>query len=166
MDTFAETAVVIYRLSFAEQWKRTSVFRFCLQQTNAEVYCFRCLFEVNKRKLPFSISSGFRLRNPGTMETAETWRWRHGNIETWKHREMEAWRHGLRDMDMKMWRHRTENGKWNMEALVIFLNHFTICTSCKQKFVFSVWRTNKCELTLCKETKRTKRTCPSMIFRR
>jgi hypothetical protein len=27
------------------------------------------------------------------------------------------------------------NRKWKTEAQMIFLNHFTICSSCKQKFV-------------------------------
>jgi hypothetical protein len=34
MGTLAETANVDYRLSFADQGKQTSVFRFRLQQTN------------------------------------------------------------------------------------------------------------------------------------
>jgi hypothetical protein len=33
MGTFAETAIVDYRLSFADLGKQTFVFRFCLQQT-------------------------------------------------------------------------------------------------------------------------------------
>jgi hypothetical protein len=33
MGTFAETAIIDYRLSFADLGKQTSVFRFCLQQT-------------------------------------------------------------------------------------------------------------------------------------
>jgi hypothetical protein len=33
MGTFAETANVVYRLSFADQGKQTYVFRFSLQQT-------------------------------------------------------------------------------------------------------------------------------------
>jgi hypothetical protein len=40
MGTFAETAIVDYRLSFADQGKLTSVFRSCLQQTN-EVAIFQ-----------------------------------------------------------------------------------------------------------------------------
>jgi hypothetical protein len=34
MGTFAETAIVKYRLSLADQGKQTSVFRFHFQQTN------------------------------------------------------------------------------------------------------------------------------------
>jgi hypothetical protein len=37
MDTFAETAIVDYRLSFADQGKQTSVFLFYLQQTNGSL---------------------------------------------------------------------------------------------------------------------------------
>jgi hypothetical protein len=37
MGTFAETAIVYYRLSFANQEKQTSVFRFRLQQTNVRL---------------------------------------------------------------------------------------------------------------------------------
>jgi hypothetical protein len=42
MGTFAEIAIVDYRLSFADQGKQTSIFRFRLQQTN--------------RSLPFSFA--------------------------------------------------------------------------------------------------------------
>jgi hypothetical protein len=37
MDTFAETAIVSYRSSFADQGKQTSVYRFRLQQTNGSL---------------------------------------------------------------------------------------------------------------------------------
>jgi hypothetical protein len=37
MGTFAETTIVSYRLSFADQGKQTSVFRFRLQQTNGSL---------------------------------------------------------------------------------------------------------------------------------
>jgi hypothetical protein len=37
MGTFAETAIVDYRLSFADQGKQTSVFSFLLQQTNGSL---------------------------------------------------------------------------------------------------------------------------------
>jgi hypothetical protein len=42
MGRFDETAIVDYRLSFADQGKQTSVFRFRFQKTN--------------RSLPFSVS--------------------------------------------------------------------------------------------------------------
>jgi hypothetical protein len=60
--------IVNYCLSFADQRKQTSIFRFvCSKQT--EVCLFRFPFTANKRKLPFSISSVFRLQNPRYMET-------------------------------------------------------------------------------------------------
>ncbi len=45
---------------------------------------------------------------------------KHGEMETWKNGDMEAWtcRHGHGDMDIKR---ETES--------------FTVCSSCKQKFV-------------------------------
>ncbi len=57
--------------------------------------------------------------------------------------------------------------KRKTEAQAIFLNPFTVCSSCQRKFCrLSVcWRWNKRELSICKRTKRierTKRTCPPM----
>jgi hypothetical protein len=37
MGTFAETANINYRLSFADQRKQISIFRFCLQKTNGSL---------------------------------------------------------------------------------------------------------------------------------
>jgi hypothetical protein len=62
MDTFAETEIVDYSLSFADQGKQTSIFGF------------RFALAENKKKLPFSVSSVFRLRDSGNVET---WTWRH-----------------------------------------------------------------------------------------
>jgi hypothetical protein len=45
MGTFAETANINNRLSFADQGKQTSVFRFP--------------FATNRQKLPFSVSTVF-----------------------------------------------------------------------------------------------------------
>jgi hypothetical protein len=65
--------------------------------------------------------------------------WRRGEVETLSHRDMETWRHG--DMETWTWTWRIdrdidmENGKQKIEAQVIFLNPFTVCSSCKQKFV-------------------------------
>jgi hypothetical protein len=56
MGTFAETAYINYSLSFAYQRKQTSVFRFCLQQTNGSL---PLSFAANNLKLPFSFSSVF-----------------------------------------------------------------------------------------------------------
>jgi hypothetical protein len=70
MGTFAETAIVDYHLTFADQGK-TFLFRSCFQQTNASSL-FPFLFAANKRKFPFSLSSIFRLRNSGIM-LMKTW---------------------------------------------------------------------------------------------
>jgi hypothetical protein len=56
VGTFAETAIVDYRLSFADQGKQASVFRFLLQQTDGSLL-FRFPFAESKRKLHFSVSS-------------------------------------------------------------------------------------------------------------
>jgi hypothetical protein len=84
MGMFAEKAIVDYRLLFADQGKQTSVFCFCLQQTNQSF-----LFAENKRNLPFLVSSVFCLwkHRDMYMDTwrhgdKKTWKWRHGNIET------------------------------------------------------------------------------------
>jgi hypothetical protein len=83
MGTFAETAIVGYRLSFVDQRKPTSVFfrfRFQSKQTGS---------------LPFSVSSVLRFaefRKHGGMET-----WRYGDMEIWRHGDMETRKHG----DMK-----------------------------------------------------------------
>jgi hypothetical protein len=53
MGSSAETAIVDYHLSFADQGKQTSVF-ICSKQT--EVCRFNVQFSENKR-LPFSVSS-------------------------------------------------------------------------------------------------------------
>jgi hypothetical protein len=59
MGTFAETAIVDYRLSFSDHGKQTSVFRFRLQQTNASLP-FPFSVCSKQRKLPYSFSSVFR----------------------------------------------------------------------------------------------------------
>jgi hypothetical protein len=122
MGTFAETAIVDYRLLFADQEKQTSVFRFRMQQNK---WKFAILFFVckNKRKLLFSVSSIFCLWNPETWrhghEDMETWRCGDMAMETWKHGKMETGRHGDRethgDMDTE-----TSNGKRKTDAQAIF----------------------------------------------
>jgi hypothetical protein len=57
MSTFAETAIVDYRLLFADQGKQTSKFHYSLQQTNGS-FQFPLLFAANKWKLPIPISCG------------------------------------------------------------------------------------------------------------
>jgi hypothetical protein len=50
----AETGIVDYHLSFADQGKQTSVFRsICSKQT--EVFSYRFLFAGNKRKSTFPL---------------------------------------------------------------------------------------------------------------
>jgi hypothetical protein len=67
----------------------------------------------------------------------ETWKWRHGDIESWRHGDMETGRHG----DMEAWRHGYGHGDMEIkkklltETQVIFFNQFTVCSSCKRKFV-------------------------------
>jgi hypothetical protein len=77
----AETAILDYRLFFANQGKQTSLFHFRLQQT--KVFHFHFLFATNKWNLPFSVTSVFSVC---------------GNLETLRHKDMEMekrrWRHG------------------------------------------------------------------------
>jgi hypothetical protein len=48
MGTFVETAIVDYHLSFADQGKQTSVFRFRWQQTNGSLpFPFSVFSETN-----------------------------------------------------------------------------------------------------------------------
>jgi hypothetical protein len=54
MGRYADTAIVDYRLSFADQGKQTFIFCFLLQQTNRSLP-----FPFSKWKLPFSVSSVF-----------------------------------------------------------------------------------------------------------
>jgi hypothetical protein len=49
--------------------------------------------------------------------------WRQGDMETGRHGDRETWRHGDRNME-------TSNGSPGD-----FLNPFTVCSSCKRKFV-------------------------------
>ncbi len=66
-------------------------------------------------------------------EDVETWRRRGGDVETWRRRGdvEETWRHEAMDT----WRHHMGNGKTEAEA--IFLNPFTVCSSCQRKCVVS-----------------------------
>ncbi len=109
--------------------RKTNVrFRFCFQQTNGS-----SLF-------PFSV---FRKQSEIAISVSpETWRhgdmeiWRHGDMETWRHGDMVTWRHGdmetWRHGNMETWRHLQEN-----RSPGDFPNAFTICSSCKRKFVIS-----------------------------
>jgi hypothetical protein len=58
--TFAETAIVVYRLLCAtKENKLLFSVSVCSKQT--EVFCFCFLFAAKKQKLPFSVSSVFRV---------------------------------------------------------------------------------------------------------
>jgi hypothetical protein len=48
--------------------------------------------------------------------------------------DMGTWGHGNIEEDIETWT-RTGNRKRKREAQAIFLNPFTVCTSCKWKFV-------------------------------
>jgi hypothetical protein len=105
---FAETAIVEYNLSFANQGNKLS-FSVCRKYT--EVCHFPFPFVEKKRKSPYSVISFFHLRNSRNMETGVVETWNHGDIdmERWKHEEMDAWRHG----EIETWRHGdmgTSNG--------------------------------------------------------
>jgi hypothetical protein len=78
MGTFAETAIVNYRLSFTNQGKQTSLFRFSLQQTNGRL---PLLFSVcrKQKEVAFSVSSVFRFWNSGNVETWNMGTWSHGD---------------------------------------------------------------------------------------
>jgi hypothetical protein len=68
MGTFAETAIVVYRLSITEKQLPFSV-SVCSKKT--EVYRLRFLLAAKKRKLPFSVE----FRKNGVMNMAK---WKHG----------------------------------------------------------------------------------------
>ncbi len=98
MGRFAETAIVDYRLSFANQGKQppfsvcvcckqTEVCPFHFKQTNGSL---PFPFAANKRKLAVTV---FRLLFP-IFPFEETWR--RGDIEAWRHGDMEmgTWKHG------------------------------------------------------------------------
>ncbi len=111
MGMFADLAIVDYHLSFYDQGKQTSVFCFCLQQTNGSLLF---PFSICRKQTKVAVFHGH-----GDKETL---RWIHGNMETWRHRDME-----------------TSNGKWKMGAQPIFLNPFTLWSLCKGKFVFCLF---------------------------
>jgi hypothetical protein len=104
MGTFAETPVVDYRSSFADQGKQTSVFHFRLQRNKLKFAV--SIFRFSKQtKSPFFISS---------ISCVCVWGVCAGGWGSWA---------------------CFSNGKWKTEALVLLLNPFTACSSCKSKFV-------------------------------
>jgi hypothetical protein len=68
MGMFAETAIVVYRLSFAGQGKQSSVFCFRLQQINGSL---PFLFSVFSEQTDVESSAGsvFHLQNSINVET-------------------------------------------------------------------------------------------------
>jgi hypothetical protein len=126
MGTFAETAIVGNCLSFADQGKQTSVVRPFLFAANRQKIAVPVVVCRKKWKLPFSVSS---------VPSAEFGKHGERNIdtETWKHGEidMETWKHGK----IKTWRQGHGGIKRKTETHEIFLNPFTVCSSCKRKFV-------------------------------
>jgi hypothetical protein len=111
---FAETAIVDYRLQFVDEGKPTSVFCFCLQQRNGSL---QFPFSVcrKQKEVVFSIIS--------VCKNLETWRWRQGN--------MQKWRNGHGDIEQ------------NTATQALFLNPFTICSSCKEVCSFVDEETNR-----------------------
>jgi hypothetical protein len=72
MGTLAESAIVDYPSSFADQEKHRP-FSVSDYSKHTEVSHFHFPYTENKRKLPFSVSSIFEI-----LET-----WKRGDMETW-----------------------------------------------------------------------------------
>ncbi len=75
---FAETAIVNYRLSFADLEEQTSVFRFRLKQTIGSLLF---LFSICRKQTKVVI---FRL------QILATWRHGHGDVEMRRYGDMET----------------------------------------------------------------------------
>jgi hypothetical protein len=85
MGTLAETAIIDYRLFFANQGKQTSDFRFRLQQTEESLpfQCFICSMQTEVAIFPLAsvfVSGISKIWRHGHGDI-DTWRLRHGNIE-------------------------------------------------------------------------------------
>jgi hypothetical protein len=134
---FAETTIIEYRLSFADQGK-TNVrlpFPFAASKRKFAVSVFRLQKTNGSCRFPLVPSSTSR---NGILET---WRHEQGDLETWTWRlgdmeiadmEIETWRHGHGNMDIEKWDHHTETS-------AIFLNSFTVCSPCKPKSVICLF---------------------------
>ncbi len=144
---FAETATVNYRLSFADKGQQTSVFLFHLQQSIGSLP-FPFSFTANKQKLPFSISSIFRLRYSGNMET-----WKHGDIDM-RHGNMKKWRHVHNNIDLK---NSIFKGKPRQFSLICL--PFAHCANRSLLFVFLL---TKKQTKVIRLQTRTNRMCPYM----
>jgi hypothetical protein len=103
---------------FVDQLHQRSIFRFQLQQTNGSS---PFLFSVFRKQTEVAI---FHFPVPFSVcGIPETWRlgqaWKHGEMETLK-------------MGMEEWRQQAKNGS---PPGRLKKNLFTICSTCKQKFV-------------------------------
>jgi hypothetical protein len=120
MGMFAETSIINYRLSFANQGKQISVFCFGLQQTdfcfpfwfaaNKRKFAVFLRFVANKRKLPFSVYKDILKRQ-------------HMYIQYIFEQQ-----NFILDIQYVCWRFKR---KTEMEGQGIFLNFFTVCSSWK-----------------------------------
>ncbi len=107
-------------LSFANQEKQTSVFRFRLQQTNVSL---PFPFSVCRKNTEVAIFREFLFPFAECRKRGEIHRhgdmvtWWHGDMEmetrsqgdtdTWRHGDMYSWTHGdMKHGDMETWRHR------------------------------------------------------------
>ncbi len=137
------TSITVFYLPLRKTKVPFSIF-VCSKQM--DVCCFHFLFAEDKRKLPFSISSIFHWWNSGNVET-----WRHGNTGTWWQGDMKTGRQG----DIEIWRHGDIKQKMKVQA--ILPHPFTLCASCKQKFVVCpfVDKETQRKLSICKQTQWT-----------
>ncbi len=108
---FAETAIVDYRLSFADQGKQTSV-SISVCSKRREVCHFHFPFAANKWKLPFSMSSICRIYRVISIYIYYLYK---------KHNYINICCYFKRKIE-----NRSPGN---------FLYPFTICSSCKRKFV-------------------------------
>jgi hypothetical protein len=131
MGRFAETAIIVYGLSFGYQEKKLPFsVSVCSKRMEVHRFHFRLQQKNGSCRFPFA-----KFRKHGEIETEgnvnmekwrETWTWRY--VWTWRHG-----RHGHKDMDVETWTWRHGKIKQKTEAQAIFLNPFTVCSSCKRK---------------------------------
>jgi hypothetical protein len=127
MGKFAETAIFNYCFRLPTKENKCPFFvSKCSKQTEVCRFCF--LFAEKKTEVAVSISLVFCLWNSGN---ADTWT----DKETWGNADLETWKHGHKDKEIWTWTWRLRNSKRKMEAQLIFLNMFTVCSLCKRKFV-------------------------------
>jgi hypothetical protein len=118
-----DTTIVNYCLSFADEGKHTFVFR-----PRKTYFRFPFPFAANKRKLPLSISSVFRMQqgdmdedmDMDVVENMKTWTrtWKHGrghgnmdkDMETWTRTWKHGQGHGNMDEDMETWTRTWKHG--------------------------------------------------------